>query len=153
MLRVLDEAWGGVGCREGPALNVCVCVPAVTAAPGRPHSCLLDTHTHKHTLGGCERSPPRLLPRPVTERKERRGDGWKGLHTQTHVKHGAHIDKRVISKVFLGCFGAVKQIKLVQSSLCEHVKSLSDRTWSDNQTGCKQVDTQTRHDRMPVLPH
>lgn len=27
-------------------LGVCVCVSAVTAAPDRPHSCLLDTHTH-----------------------------------------------------------------------------------------------------------
>ena len=92
MMRVQEEEWGGA--LEMSRLCVCVCVYvcvlAVTAAPGRPHSCLLDTLTQRLW----EISPTTASQACDRERKERRGDGWKGLlmqtHQQPHVKHYAH---------------------------------------------------------------
>lgn len=66
---------------------VCVRVAAVTAAPGRLHSCLLNTLTHKHTQGAAVRHLPHdCFPglRPI-EGRERRGEGWKGLRTKSHT--------------------------------------------------------------------
>lgn len=101
----------GWGCRDGPAVwvgaDACVC-PCCNGC-SRPSTQLSAKHTHTqtHSLSGCERSPPRLLPRPLRERKERKGNGWKGLLTQTqpltcrqpHVKHYANTQTYYLERV------------------------------------------------------